>query len=242
MILTTNRQRIVVSYWESTSNHNYRVCTAPAFCVVSYWESTSNHNKDAAGVYLNTVVSYWESTSNHNLVSFICQINKLYLIGNLHQTTTFTVSFAYNPSLYLIGNLHQTTTNSNWEKDMFSCILLGIYIKPQLSDKVVVLFVVVSYWESTSNHNYILRLLLVKALYLIGNLHQTTTSRVSACNRSSCILLGIYIKPQLPRIYYQRNQSCILLGIYIKPQLHFRQECFVNVVSYWESTSNHNWK
>ena len=40
--------------------------------VVSYFNSTSNHNKLGYGCELGDVVSYFNSTSNHNLGYAIC--------------------------------------------------------------------------------------------------------------------------------------------------------------------------
>ena len=55
------------------------------------------------------------------------------------------------------------------------CILLKFYIKPQPLNGRFILLLVVSYWNSTSNHNQQLRVDLSLALYLIEILHQTTT-------------------------------------------------------------------
>ena len=57
---------LVVSYRNSTSNHNVERRTPHAVHVVSYRNSTSNHNfrDDVAGP--EHVVSYRNSTSNHN--------------------------------------------------------------------------------------------------------------------------------------------------------------------------------
>ena len=56
----------------------------------------------------------------------------------------------------------------------------------------------------------------------------------------SCILLKFYIKPQqgLPWIFFRSR--CILLKFYIKPQLCEFGTLHGRVVSYWNSTSNHN--
>ena len=55
------------------------------------------------------------------------------------------------------------------------CILSKFYIKPQRGFHFHVLPIVVSYRNSTSNHNPLLLMLLLPALYLIEILHQTTT-------------------------------------------------------------------
>ena len=100
----------VVSYWNSTSNHNSCLCINGETAVVSYWNSTSNHNSTFAPLSASNVVSYWNSTSNHNSSFAPLSASKLYLIEILHQTTTL---------IRLIAAL-------------LSCILLKFYIKPQL--------------------------------------------------------------------------------------------------------------
>ena len=79
--------------------------------------------------------------------------------------------------------------------------------------------IVVSYWNSTSNHNQPVPPLVTLRLYLIEILHQTTTpSRFPTCV-SSCILLKFYIKPQRIQCSMLLPPGCILLKFYIKPQL-----------------------
>ena len=78
----------VVSYWISTSNHNGGSRYTDWLDVVSYWISTSNHNAFARLLFSRPVVSYWISTSNHNCVSSVSSPGVLYLIEFLHQTTT----------------------------------------------------------------------------------------------------------------------------------------------------------
>ena len=99
-------------------------------------------------------------------------------------------------------------------------------------------------------------------LYLIEIPHQTTTLRTNRAMESSCILSKFHIKPQPARRTRSRLMSCILSKFHIKPQrlgreLHTAHCCilskfhikpqlsliFVNgsiVVSYRNSTSNHN--
>ena len=99
-------------------------------------------------------------------------------------------------------------------------------------------------------------------LYLIEILHQTTTLSQShptpmgcilskfyikpqRCEHSYCMLLGcilskFYIKPQ-QRIRHKIGHSCCILSkFYIKPQPPGRVREFLEVVSYRNSTSNHN--
>ena len=143
---------------------------------------------------------------------------------------------------------------------------------------------VVSYRNSTSNHNCTFAILHNFTLYLIEILHQTTTGEVReiitpelylieilhqtttgmACSgiNSSCILSKFYIKPQpegslptwvvgciLSKFYikpqpgqpaHHRRHGCILSKFYIKPQRCRRKQKGGIVVSYRNSTSNHN--
>ena len=150
----------------------------------------------------------------------------LYLIEILHQTTTFFESQFYPSSLYLIEILHQTTTCIRCVLILLSCILSKFYIKPQqmrLSPSItwrcilskfyikpqlvslcVKRFGVVSYRNSTSNHNVWLSKATLKRLYLIEILHQTTTGFGISMSKRCCILSKFYIKPQ---------RFCIKLGI-----------------------------
>ena len=121
----------------------------------------------------------------------------LYLIEILHQTTTATPIVPSDPRLYLIEILHQTTTvlSPSWllrrcilskfyikpqqtnllVSPLPRCILSKFYIKPQPSCPWFFFLWVVSYRNSTSNHNTMGELNAIEALYLIEILHQTTT-------------------------------------------------------------------
>ena len=98
------------------------------------------------------------------------------------------------------------------------CILSKFYIKPQhhvcsgFHDEVV------SYRNSTSNHNIRGGMSRAARLYLIEILHQTTTNSAS-----------------YPAVF-----GCILSKFYIKPQRQPGREGSAFVVSYRNSTSNHN--
>ena len=78
--------------------------------VVSYRNSTSNHNLLWPTTFRGRVVSYRNSTSNHNLGSSANLLDVLYLIEILHQTTTSVAKHNLAAALYLIEILHQTTT------------------------------------------------------------------------------------------------------------------------------------
>ena len=122
-------------------------------CVVSYRNSTSNHNSLTTRYDSRGVVSYRNSTSNHNQAREVIESLRLYLIEILHQTTTFplvdlrvtllylieilhqTTTSRLHPLparlLYLIEILHQTTTKSISGLYFSRCILSKFYIKPQ---------------------------------------------------------------------------------------------------------------
>ena len=144
----------VVSYRNSTSNHNSAGGQVASGLVVSYRNSTSNHNSGGSFDFSTPVVSYRNSTSNHNIFLSLGVVFVLYLIEILHQTTTLAV-----PLSFVVG-----------------CILSKFYIKPQLAENVKIVCVVVSYRNSTSNHNVRAIREVQAELYLIEILHQTTTS------------------------------------------------------------------
>ena len=121
----------VVSYRNSTSNHNTSTLRSVSIIVVSYRNSTSNHNHPEMGNEPRLVVSYRNSTSNHNLLWEFVNRWRLYLIEILHQTTTRVA-----PLLSMLG-----------------CILSKFYIKPQQMHEGIRRYRVVSYRNSTSNHN-----------------------------------------------------------------------------------------
>ena len=99
---------------------------------------------------------------------------------------------------------------------------------------------VVSYRNSTSNHNSFLALMVLDMLYLIEILHQTTTHRLDGEHLPGCILSKFYIKPQHWLDYWCFRPSCILSKFYIKPQPAVSARIACAVVSYRNSTSNHN--
>ena len=122
--------------------------------VVSYRNSTSNHNMSHWRATSQGVVSYRNSTSNHNQTTARDTRIGLYLIEILHQTTTVYDIGKSRWQLYLIEILHQTTTVAvvaKWDK---GCILSKFYIKPQRGISPLYRSGVVSYRNSTSNHNF----------------------------------------------------------------------------------------
>ena len=77
-------------------------------------------------------------------------------------------------------------------------------------------------------------------LYLIEILHQTTTHCKCIQFTLCCILSKFYIKPQHEPLASHIPRCCILSKFYIKPQLVAQHRQHERVVSYRNSTSNHN--
>ena len=145
----------------------------------------------------------------------------LYLIEILHQTTTARNIYRQVKKLYLIEILHQTTTYGEQQRESVccilskfyikpqpiwlrnyvgcSCILSKFYIKPQPNVLLTRFFFVVSYRNSTSNHNVMAAQAFMMKLYLIEILHQTTTPVLARFLFIRCILSKFYIKPQPSR-------------------------------------------
>ena len=144
----------VVSYRNSTSNHNsYCGCFIHLF-VVSYRNSTSNHNDYVAffvdpSLYLIEILHQTTTDRTH-----VERVRRLYLIEILHQTTTRWSGKNCKTMLYLIEILHQTTTFLPVSIFVRRCILSKFYIKPQQSEDCRNIQTVVSYRNSTSNHNF----------------------------------------------------------------------------------------
>ena len=142
--------------------------------------------------------------------------------------------------LYLIEILHQTTTYGRQRVPQKCCILSKFYIKPQRVAGKGYPQAVVSYRNSTSNHNWQRVLVDDTELYLIEILHQTTTCcfvhitpsslylieilhQTTTCGKCEdclrrCILSKFYIKPQQWFEYRYLSSCCILSKFYIKPQ------------------------
>ena len=82
-------------------------------CVVSYRNSTSNHNCGTDNVsdsWLYLIEILHQTTTNSVMP---CTMPRLYLIEILHQTTTIGWFRLLVEELYLIEILHQTTTRDD---------------------------------------------------------------------------------------------------------------------------------
>ena len=190
---------------------------------------------------INYVVSYRNSTSNHNFIDALSARARLYLIEILHQTTTCVRVVIERRRLYLIEILHQTTTirakprRLTWlylieilhqtttllSLPLPGALLYLIEILHQTTTRPLLMFLLLPLYlieilHQTTTMHY--SPMFLRELYLIEILHQTTTSKSITGSLSSCILSKFYIKPQ-------RRSSCPHIG---------------RVVSYRNSTSNHN--
>ena len=168
-----------------------------AYCVVSYRNSTSNHNY-GEGIYFHV---------------------KLYLIEILHQTTTAGSAGRTRKRLYLIEILHQTTTFGRHFPSNDSCILSKFYIKPQRLADIFRLTIVVSYRNSTSNHN---RILLPKRGNAVVSYRNSTSNHNFLFNDFCAIAV----------VSYRNSTSNHNAGS--------KTAQSDRVVSYRNSTSNHN--
>ena len=100
-----------------------------------------------------------------------------------------------------------------------SCILSKFYIKPQQFPCVLIDL-----------------LCCILSKFYIKPQRRVTESYVFVC----CILSKFYIKPQPEVATKIKSQRCILSKFYIKPQLVRNSVRRSSVVSYRNSTSNHN--
>ena len=143
----------------------------------------------------------------------------LYLIEFLHQTTTCRRLAIANCGLYLIEFLHQTTTNRPWHIDKKMLYLIEFLHQTTTSDV-----------DSIAYYR----------LYLIEFLHQTTTAIPRYYDRYRLYLIEFLHQTTTFRFNASLAMSCILLNFYIKPQRQISKRLPLCVVSYWISTSNHN--
>ena len=234
---------------------------------------------------MDWVVSYRNSTSNHNTGGSKKRGCALYLIEILHQTTTAELGkrspcccilskFYIKPqqifkivsrnrgcilSKFYIKPQPAVATNIRSQR----CILSKFYIKPQRGTCGLAANVVVSYRNSTSNHNLNNVYINTLTLYLIEILHQTTTILRSVRETFCCILSKFYIKPQQgtpdpnnPNVVSYRNSTsnhnyspAVRLAYFVvsyrNSTSNHNEKVFrlvvADVVSYRNSTSNHNY-
>ena len=214
-------------------------------------------------IVVRFVVSYRNSTSNHNFPPFHFSFISLYLIEILHQTTTPGGPGHQNVSLYLIEILHQTTTSSSYHRLLQCCILSKFYIKPQHAPNtrqrpvgcILSKFYIKpqpSGVKPFAALGCILSKFYIKPQPIIAELIRAISCILSKfyikpqrrssmmCRGRSCILSKFYIKPQQVNTQKFPGLGCILSKFYIKPQPSAVSMTGVSVVSYRNSTSNHN--
>ena len=143
--------------------------------------------------------------------------------------------------LYLIEILHQTTTEGYVQYTGNGCILSKFYIKPQrrIASVLLIRCCILSkfYIKPQPEMHCCLqqRCCILSKFYIKPQ--QKQVMRFSA---SCCILSKFYIKPQQEAIVLGAGYSCILSKFYIKPQQRWPLRIYSPVVSYRNSTSNHN--
>ena len=147
--------------------------------------------------------------------------NLLYVVSYRNSTSNHNTLRRFLPAIRVVSYRNSTSNHNK-----MSNVKLPIFV--------------VSYRNSTSNHNCWSCILATILLYLIEILHQTTTKKIQKKSQKSCILSKFYIKPQHKRFFIVFRRSCILSKFYIKPQHTRRCRHFRWVVSYRNSTSNHN--
>ena len=123
----------VVSYWNSTSNHNSTIhsCSPPQLYLIEILHQTTTFEEVIITSFLLYLIEILHQTTT--LTVNVSRFSRLYLIEILHQTTTNLLTFHWRILLYLIEILHQTTTYQLLTFRLRSCILLKFYIKPQLT-------------------------------------------------------------------------------------------------------------
>ena len=121
----------VVSYRNSTSNHNKRVFvmfSSMLYLIEILHQTTTGsiRRESPAKLYLIEILHQTTTPASCGR-----RAARLYLIEILHQTTTAGSEPKEEFGLYLIEILHQTTTQSRVISQDRSCILSKFYIKPQ---------------------------------------------------------------------------------------------------------------
>ena len=187
--------------------------------VVSYLDSTSNHNEVKPISITFEVVSYLDSTSNHNLYCNSIVIGGLYHIWILHQTTTVEINNKDYSSCIIFGFYIKPQQGRSSTDEDDCCIIFGFYIKPQLAKPFAV------FPEGCIIFGFYIK------------------PQQLACRTKTllcCIIFGFYIKPQQLNYNHITKIRCIIFGFYIKPQQSTSWVQIRYVVSYLDSTSNHN--
>ena len=146
--------------------------------VVSYRNSTSNHNTSRSSGLTKRVVSYRNSTSNHNIgpnhsrSKDRCILSKFYIKPQRRARKRYVRN---------VVSYRNSTSNHNDRQNVSTAVTVVSYRNStsnhNVCKRITFCRLVVSYRNSTSNHNSGLNASLLVVLYLIEILHQTTTLR-----------------------------------------------------------------
>ena len=144
-------------------------------------------------------------------------------------------------ALYLIEILHQTTTSSRARARLLCCILSKFYIKPQPNPEPSLLAggcILSKFYikPQPKCHIFVLSVCCILSKFYIK---PQQIFKIVSRNRG-CILSKFYIKPQPAFANIASANGCILSKFYIKPQPFPVVYVRARVVSYRNSTSNHN--
>ena len=190
---------------------------------------------DIAGLYLIEILHQTTTRASTCVLPSCCILSKFYIKPQHGSIRTYNWGSCILSKFYIKPQLRQglysaykgcilskfyikPQRSGTYACFRSCCILSKFYIKPQPSALPLRQKRVVSYRNSTSNHNAVAYEPCFNELYLIEILHQTTTQQK----------------------YALEQMRCILSKFYIKPQLRLERELSYCVVSYRNSTSNHN--
>ena len=145
---------LVVSYRNSTSNHNWFVSTPVEPKVVSYRNSTSNHNgsrrghRREQGCILSKFHIKPQPMDDKECLRNRCILSKFHIKPQLIR------SCIRRGSSCILSKFHIKPQPCKCSLSvLLCCILSKFHIKPQLLLRLLGRFAVVSYRNSPSNHN-----------------------------------------------------------------------------------------
>ena len=159
--------------------------------------------------------------------------------GNVNNSCNYA-AFQYC-RLYLIEILHQTTTHCKCIQFTLCCILSKFYIKPQHPSKVFARYqscILSKFYIKPQHPSKVFaryQSCILSKFYIKPQLYRHC-DHYELC----CILSKFYIKPQRVQASCLIPRGCILSKFYIKPQRETDHVYYQEVVSYRNSTSNHN--
>ena len=143
-------------------------------------------------LYLIEILHQTTTKSDRNLLIQSCILSKFYIKPQQTLNYIIMTQSCILSKFYIKPQLRRMLVLF-----LIRCILSKFYIKPQLDRQLQHRSFVVSYRNSTSNHNSGVGVNATMSLYLIEILHQTTTDWLLEDTPACCILSKFYIKPQL---------------------------------------------